>query len=205
LVNGYADQNGQYGMVLAAYDTELFGHWWFEGVDWLREVLRAIAYSDTVEATTASSFLEQHPPQDAMALPEGSWGNGGTHFTWDNVDTQWMWPVIHEAEMRMERLAARFPDAHGAQAELLNQAGRELLLLQSSDWPFLVTTGQAKEYAITRFQEHVERFHWLAGAAEQQWDSEQVMAQCRDYAHRDNPFPTIDYRHFAPRQGRAME
>jgi len=205
LVNEYYERNGQFGIIASAYDTELFGHWWFGGIDWIREVLRALAFSDTVELMTASDYLEQHPSQDALALPEGSWGDQGSHFTWDNVDTHWMWGVIHEAETRIERLAARFPDAQGTQAELLNQATRELLLLESSDWPFLVTTGQAREYSVTRFQDHVERFHWLANAAEQQQDNEQVLAQCREYAWKDNPFATVDYRNFAPRQGRAME
>ena len=76
-----------------------------------------------------------------------------------------MWPVIHEAEATMERLVALYPAAGGAQQAVLNQAARELLLLESSDWPFLVTTGQAKEYAVQRFTEHVDRFNALAEMA----------------------------------------
>jgi 1,4-alpha-glucan branching enzyme len=121
-----------------------------------------------------------------------------------NVDTEWMWPVIHTAERRMEQLVAEFPDAAGEREAVLNQAARELLLLESSDWPFLVTTGQAKEYAIQRFQEHVDRFNTLAEMAES-GDSlnDEQRTLLADIQEADNPFAYIDYREFAARQGRA--
>lgn len=195
---------GNYGVIASNYDTELFGHWWFEGVDWLREVLRLLASSEQVALTTASGFVEKHPPETVIALPESSWGSGGNHFTWSNVDTEWMWPAIHGSENRMEQLVERFPDAEGSQESVLNQAARELLLLQSSDWPFLVTTGQAKEYASQRFSDHVDRFNALASIAER---DEALSPQEQDMldalAQRDNPFPDIDYRVFAARQGTA--
>jgi 1,4-alpha-glucan branching enzyme len=114
-----------------------------------------------------------------------------------------MWPLIHAAERRMEDLATRFPDSDGTRREVLNQAARELLLQQSSDWPFLVTTLQAKEYAIERFQEHLERFNQLASLAQADSYStadESYLAALRE---RDNPFSTIDYRDWTPRQGYA--
>ncbi|HET7093614.1 MAG TPA: 1,4-alpha-glucan branching protein domain-containing protein [Thermomicrobiales bacterium] len=194
--------SGQFGVISAAYDTELFGHWWFEGVDWLKGVLRGLAQSDVVELSTASQIIAEHQPDEVLALPESSWGAGGGDFTWRNIDTQWMWPPIHAAERRMETLVARFPDAAGERRDVLAQTARELLLLESSDWPFLVTTGQAKEYASERFSEHVERFNRLADIAER--DGE-ITAEDRDYlaaiAERDNPFAAIDYRDFAARQG----
>jgi 1,4-alpha-glucan branching enzyme len=135
-------------------------------------------------------------------LPESSWGAGGGHFTWMNQDTEWVWTPIHAAERRMEELVARFPDASGDQLQVLNQAARELLLLQSSDWPFLITTGQAKEYATERFNTHTARFNLLAEIAEQNDGlSDDERARVDDIAARDNPFPTIDYRDFAARQG----
>jgi 1,4-alpha-glucan branching enzyme len=103
----------------------------------------------------------------------------------------------------MEELVVRYPDAIGFRREVLNQAARELLLLQSSDWPFLVTTMQAKEYAIERFQEHIDRFNQLATLASSDAysaDDEAFVASLRE---RDNPFPQIDYRDWAPRQGYA--
>src|SRR5690606_15627067 len=147
-------------------DAALFGNWWFEGVRWLGEVLARLARSETVELCTASAFIEANPPTERVALPESSWGMGGKHFTWDNVDTYWMWPIIHAAEARMERLAATHQHADGPLLDVLSQAARELLLLQSSDWPFLITTGQEAKFAIERFREHAERFDRLAAIAE---------------------------------------
>jgi len=204
LLTDYHQQNDQFGVISSAYDTELFGHWWFEGVDWLKEVLRGLARSDLVEMSTASRIVDRHQPDRVMALPESSWGSGGNHFTWMNVDTQWMWPPLHAAEQRMEQLVSLLPNASGDQAFILNQAARELLLLQSSDWPFLVTTGQAKEYAAQRFTKHVERFNRLADLAERGTSLDDGERQLVDkLAERDNPFPTIDYRWFAERQGKA--
>ena len=206
LLTTYARESGQFGVIASNYDTELFGHWWFEGVDWLKEVLRRLARSGAVELTTASANIETHPPAQVMVLPESSWGSGGGHFTWLNVDTQWMWPQIHAAELRMESLVAASPNATGDAAAVLNQAARELLLLQSSDWPFLVTTGQAKEYASQRFTEHLERFNQLANMAGRGAElTEEDHALLASLMERDNPFPAIDYRVFAERQGSAAE
>jgi 1,4-alpha-glucan branching enzyme len=98
LIQNYHEATGEYGIIASNYDTELFGHWWFEGVDWLKEVLRGISKLDKVDLTTASGFVEEHNPEDVMNLPESSWGMGGNHFTWMNVDTEWMWKPIHAAE-----------------------------------------------------------------------------------------------------------
>ncbi|MGH2533941.1 MAG: glycoside hydrolase family 57 protein [Thermomicrobiales bacterium] len=204
LLQSNRDETGRFGVIAAAYDTELFGHWWFEGVEWLKNVLRGLATRDDVEMTTASRIIEEHAPDRVMALPESSWGAGGSHFTWLNVDTQWMWPQIHAAEQRMEGLVAQSAEAKGERLDLLNQAARELLLLESSDWPFLVTTGQAKEYASQRFSEHVERFNQLAVLIERDnalTDDERAFI--RVLSERDNPFPGIDYRDFVERQGSA--
>jgi NitT/TauT family transport system substrate-binding protein len=204
LLTDYQLASGSPGVISSNYDTELFGHWWFEGVDWLKEVLRGLAASPKVELTTASAIVEKYPPQTVIELPEGSWGAGGGHFTWLNVDTQWMWPIIHQAEIRMEGLVETYPSATGDLRELLNQAAREVLLLESSDWPFLITTGQAKEYASERFMEHVERFTKLAELAEAGGAvSEETRQYLTNVEGLDNPFPGIDYRIFAPRQGSA--
>jgi 1,4-alpha-glucan branching enzyme len=113
-----------------------------------------------------------------------------------------MWPLIHAAETRMEELVADNPEAQGDMLRVLNQAARELLLLESSDWPFLVTTGQANEYATQRFNEHVDRFNSLADIAEREGDmtesEQETLAALEDL---DNPFSHINYRVFAERQG----
>jgi 1,4-alpha-glucan branching enzyme len=193
VIDEFHQANGQYGIVCSNYDTELFGHWWYEGVDWLRQVLRRLAESETVELTTASAYLNAHPAQSSIALLEGSWGAGGTHFVWDNADTAWMWPIIHDAEARMLAAVESNPQARLATRKVLDQAARELLLLQSSDWPFLVTTGQANEYAAQRFHEHVERFNKLLDSLDAGSPDEALADQLWE---RDKIFPEIDYRWF---------
>ncbi len=201
---GYYEATGEFGVVSAAYDTELFGHWWFEGVEWLKLVLRGLAHSEVVELSNASRIVETHPPEEVLSLPASSWGANGDFSVWLNPDTEWMWPLIHGAERRMEELVAAEPDTVGERQDLLNQVARELLLLQSSDWPFLVTTGQAKAYAIERFSGHLERFDRLASMVEFRRPlTEDERAALAEIAALDNPFPLIDYRDWAPRQGTA--
>lgn len=194
LLREYNAQTGKFGLISSNYDTELFGHWWFEGISWLGKVLRHLAQNPEVELTTASKFVNEHPPSEVLHIPEGSWGAGGTHFTWDNGETHWMWTPIYEAETRMEALAGKYPKPSGDELKTLNQAARELLLLESSDWPFLVTTGQAREYAIRRFSQHVERFGKLASSME----AGKPKADLADeYWELDKVFPDIDYRWFS--------
>ena len=187
---------GDFGIISSNYDTELFGHWWFEGIDWIREVLRRLAANPLVELTTASRFVAEHPPTEVLHLPESSWGMGGTHFTWDNNETHWMWRPIYDAERRMERLVASHPNPDERTHGVLQQAARELLLLESSDWPFLVTTGQAKEYAIQRFSQHTERFNQLAESVEQGQPDVELATRLWEL---DRVFPNVDYRWWASR------
>jgi 1,4-alpha-glucan branching enzyme len=200
----FYDGAGRPGLIVAAFDTELFGHWWFEGVDWLGEVLGLLAQSEVVDLTTAGEWVAAHPPEAVLDLPESSWGEAGTHTTWLNDDTRWMWAMIHRAERRMEGLVARHPAATGDLGAVLAQAGRELLLVQSSDWEFLQTTGQASSYAEERFTDHLARFQDLALAAERAATGDGLdpaaVARAASYADRDNLFPDLDYRVFAARE-----
>jgi 1,4-alpha-glucan branching enzyme len=200
----FYDGAGRPGLVVAAFDTELFGHWWAEGVDWLGEVLSLLAQSAVVDLTTAGDWVAAHPPEAVLDLPESSWGEAGTHTTWLNDETRWMWKLIHAAERRMEGLVARHPAAAGDLAAVLAQAGRELLLVESSDWEFLQTTGQASTYAAERFTDHLARFQDLALAAEHAALGEALdpgaVARAAAYFDRDNLFPDLDYRVFAARE-----
>jgi 1,4-alpha-glucan branching enzyme len=193
LLRDYKNQTGEFGFISSNYDTELFGHWWFEGVTWLGKVLRHLAQNPEVELTTASREVEQHPPKKVLHIPESSWGAGGNHFTWDNADTHWMWKPIHAAEAAMEMLAGKYTKPSDTETKVLNQAARELLLLESSDWPFLVTTGQAKEYAIQRFSQHVERFNMLVDSLDRNQPDDALADELYEL---DKVFPNIDYRWF---------
>jgi len=155
-----------------------------------------LAGSERVTLTTASDYLEQCPPQEVLALPESSWGMGGGHWTWDNPQTNWMWPPIHAAEARMTQLAQTARSDADVEF-VLNQAARELLLLESSDWPFLVTTGQAREYAVQRFTAHVERFERLAASIEA-GQPDRTLAE--ELWELDKVFPDVDFRWWADQE-----
>lgn len=195
LLRDYQTQHGEYGLISSHYDTELFGHWWFEGVSWLSQVLRHLASYESVDLMTVPEYLEAHPPQESLHLPESSWGAGGNHFTWDNGETHWMWEPIHVSEGRMEALAEKYDNPTEEEAIVLAQTAREVLLMQSSDWSFLVTTGQAREYAIQRFTQHVERFEQLASSLEQDVPN---VALASELYELDKVFPDIDYQVFRP-------
>lgn len=193
LLRTYNKDTGSFGLIASNYDTELFGHWWFEGINWIGKVLRHLANHPDVELTTAVDFIDAHPPEGVLHLPESSWGAGGNHFTWDNGDTNWMWGPIHECEERMQALADQFENPSDSERAVLSQTAREALLLQSSDWPFLVTTGQAREYAIQRFSQHVDRFNKLALSLE---EGKPDVGYAEELWERDKVFPNIDYRWF---------
>ncbi len=199
-LEGYAERSGGRGIIASAYDTELFGHWWFEGVQWLGGVLERLSRRGRVATAAAGEWVAAHPPDEVLTLPESSWGQAGNHFVWLNADTEWMWPIIHAGERRMERLVEQHPAAEGPLAFVLNQCARELLLLESSDWPFLVTTGQAREYAIERFESHVDRFNRLARIAEAGEPGTAGCALAEELWELDKVFPAIDYRVFRRRE-----
>ncbi|MGB7294865.1 MAG: 1,4-alpha-glucan branching protein domain-containing protein [Candidatus Aminicenantales bacterium] len=145
------DQDG--GVVVALYDTELFGHWWFEGPEWLYLVLKKLHQAE-VEPQTASRCLEALPPHSLISLPEGSWGTGGFHWIWLNDGTAWIWEKIYAIEKQAMKLKFFSP---AKDSRILKQFIREKFLLESSDWPFLISTWTARDYSENRAAEHYER------------------------------------------------
>ncbi len=192
------NHTGHEGVILASLDVRLLGHWWFEGIPWLKKVLRHIAGDPEIALVTVSQQVEAQPPSAAVALPESSWGPGGGHFAWNNGDNRWLWPLLHEAEARMETLATRFDrdEVDESRIIVLNQMARELLLAQSSDWAFLIATGQGREYAAQRFNQHMQRFDQLALGVEHGQPSRELADA---YYSLDRVFPDLDYRWFRRR------
>lgn len=177
------------GLVVAAYDTELFGHWWFEGPWWLEGLLRRIAADPALRTTTLRSRLERRPPRRRLLLPESSWGYAKGHASWVTPRTRPMWAAVRAAERRFGELRA-VPHPPGL-AHL--QAARELALLQCSDWPFMCTRGRSPEYAEQRFAAHLARFDAaLRAAAAGRADDPTVRDAAVLDPYPEDPAPFLD-------------
>lgn len=187
---------GRYPIIVAPYDAELFGHWWFEGPEWLNFLIRKIAEQGTLRLITPSVYLERYPTNQLVIPSASSWGYGGYHATWINGANDWIYPHLHMAASRMQDLARAFPDAHGLKRRALNQAVRELLLAQSSDWAFIMKTGTMAAYAVKRTKEHLLRFDRLRRELLQNRVDEAFLHRLEE---QDNLFPSLDYRVFRSR------
>ncbi|MCK5581780.1 MAG: DUF1957 domain-containing protein [Candidatus Omnitrophica bacterium] len=183
-------------IIVAPYDAELFGHWWFEGPMWIDFLMRKIVCDqDTVELITPSEYLEENP-KNQMAVPSASsWGYKGYNEFWLEGDNDWVYRHLHMAAKRMVELADKFAlqlknnSRNTLARRALNQAARELLLAESSDWPFIMKTGTMVPYANKRVKQHVNRFtrlynDLLNGTIDKAWLAE--------VESRDNIFQNID-------------
>jgi 1,4-alpha-glucan branching enzyme len=184
-------------VVCAPFDAELFGHWWYEGTRWLGKALRWMNQDPEIAVMTASAYLGNHSPDRAVVLPEGSWGAGGGHSVWMNDDTAWTWHRIYDAEKDFVGLVREHGRGHDeVMKKLMKQAARELLLLQASDWQFLITTWSARDYAEARLVSHHTDLKTLTRVARAyargQRVSEEDWARAGDIAERDAPFPDVD-------------
>ena len=158
----YHRQTGRRGTVVASFDAELFGHWWFEGVRFLRDVIMTMSDMHDVDLHTAEEVLEQTPPDKVMRLPEGSWGENGDHTVWANDKVKWVWEIEYRAEGELLRVLHTVDWQNKPQVkDVLEKAARQLLLLQASDWPFVIHTGGAVDYGIQRIGGHSTNFNRL--------------------------------------------
>ena len=171
-------------LLTVTFDAELFGHWWFEGIDWLGRVLRELS-SRGPRPVTVAEYLRSDPPRERVAMQEGSWGKNNDHSTWLNEKTEWMWTELRRMANEMTSLRA-VVITPGIRERAARQATRELLLAQSSDWPFLVTTGQAADYAVERFRSHALRFRRSAEIALHGSSADEV--ELKSLERADNPF-----------------
>ncbi len=184
-------------VVCAPFDAELFGHWWFEGVEWLGYVLRWMNQDPEIQMLTCHEYLRRHPPTSAISLPEGSWGQGGGHWVWLNPETTWTWQRIYDAELDMQALVREQGDNRDPVIQkFLQQAARELLLMQASDWQFLITTWTARDYAEFRLQAHHSDFKRVASMARRyargEWLTEEDWAYYGQLCDRDRPFHDVN-------------
>jgi 1,4-alpha-glucan branching enzyme len=184
---------GQPPLVVSPYDAELFGHWWFEGPDFLNYLFRKMHFDqDVVKAITPSEYLERFPDLEVAQPPMSTWGAKGYAEVWLNPGNDWIYPHLDMAAARMVELAQRFEHASPLERRALNQAARELLLAQSSDWAFIMKTNTTVEYAKKRTRDHIARFDYLYRMLSSGGFLEEPIV--REFEDRDNIFPDIDYR-----------
>lgn len=182
-------------IIVAPYDAELYGHWWFEGPDWINFLIRKTACDQkTVRLITPSEYLKENPMCQISTPHPSSWGYKGYSEVWLNETNDWIYRHLHKAADRMVALAQAYPQAEGLRRRALNQAAREVLLAQSSDWAFIMKTGSHVEYAVKRTKEHLLRFDKLyqdikGNSIDEGW--------LRNLEHSDNLFPDIDYTVYA--------
>jgi len=187
--------NGHIPLIVSPYDAELYGHWWFEGPQFLDFFFRKLHYDQKeIVAITPGDYLDAGIPIQVQQPSASSWGERGYYKVWLNERTHWMYPYQHDAERRMSELANIFKNPTDMQRRILNQMARELLLAQSSDWAFQIYQGTTVEYATRRFRSHIHRFNLLAKQLESEKVNEKLIAEIES---RDNIFPEIDYRIYA--------
>ncbi len=181
-------------IIVAPYDAELFGHWWFEGPQWLDFLFRKIACDQNdIQTITPREYLDRFGDLQTVQPPECSWGAGGFHEVWLNGSNDWIYPYLHDASERLSKLVQDIPDAQGNTRWALDQAARELLLAQSSDWAFIMKTGTSVDYAVKRFKSHIHRFHRCVNMVTSgQYDHGYLST----ISGRDSLFPDMDYRVF---------
>ena len=185
---------GRPPMIISPYDAELFGHWWYEGPEWLNFLFRKLHYDqNTVKLATPSEYLEMYPKNQVVTPSLSSWGWKGYAEVWLEGSNAWMYRHLHKAAERMIELADSYHNAEGLLLRALNQAAREILLAQSSDWAFIMKTGTCVTYAAKRFKDHMERFSRLYdGIKGNSIDGSELT----DIEYKDNLFPEIDYTVF---------
>jgi 1,4-alpha-glucan branching enzyme len=182
-------------LVLSPFDAELFGHWWFEGPEWLNFFLRKAACDQTeFRLTTPSQYLAKHSTHQMLAPAASSWGHKGYWEVWLEESNAWIYPHLHTAARRMVEMARTHVATDSPLLErALSQAARELLLAQSSDWAFLMKTGTARAYATKRTEGHLHRFTRLYEQVSNRAIEEPFLANCEA---RDNIFRTLNWRYY---------
>jgi 1,4-alpha-glucan branching enzyme len=195
-------------IVVAPFDAELFGHWWFEGPRFLESFIRKAAYEhqdlrltnknaygqQDFRLTTPTEFLASHSTQQTIAPAASSWGENGYLEVWLDESNSWIYPHLHSAARRMTEVArAHVSDGSALTDRVLKQLARELLLAQSSDWAFLMKTGTAKHYATKRVTDHLLRFNRLHEQFTSGTLDEDFLSNCES---RDNLFPDVNWRYY---------
>jgi 1,4-alpha-glucan branching enzyme len=184
-------------VIVAPYDAELFGHWWFEGPEFLDLVVRKVACEQHgLSLATPTDVIDSKATFQVSMPAATSWGAYGYSDTWLNDSNDWVWPHLHRAASEMARVAREITSPTPLEQRALNQLARECLLACSSDWPFIMTMGTMVSYATRRIHEHVNRFNGLLAQIRMRTIDEGWLSAVEAC---DDVFPLVDYRDFAYR------
>ncbi len=173
-------------LIVAPYDAELFGHWWYEGPSWVNHLVRQLAREgESIRMITLSEYLEEYPRNQAAEPAMSSWGNEGFNDVWLNGRNDWIYPHLHRAARQMEKLLEGQRRPARLTSRALAQARRELFLAQSSDWAFMINSGAMTEYAARRTKRHLLRFYNLSEQIQNRSINERLL---RAWERQDNIF-----------------
>lgn len=195
--NHYKNEKHHDAVICTPFDTELFGHWWFEGPNFIKAVLRGLNFSPWVKASTCSAQIEKMNPSEVVRLNEGSWGENFNHDVWSNEENIWTWEHIYNDENALIMFFQKYELKKLTKKALriVKQAYRELLLEQSSDWQFLIHTQSAKDYAEMRLANHHSDFNKLLAFAEKVQNKKRLTkeedAYLKECEERDSLFQEI--------------
>ncbi len=181
-------------IIVAPYDAELFGHWWFEGPEWLDYVIRKIAFDQrAIELTTPSDYLDKYPTNQVVELCPSTWGRGSHSEVWVSGRNDYIYRHLHWGAKRMKALAESASSRNTLMQRAKRQAARELLLAQSSDWPFMMADDNTAKYGHARFREHMLNFVGLCGQIRTGHIEREQLIRLEQ---KDNIFPEIALAHF---------
>lgn len=182
-------------VIVSPYDAELFGHWWFEGPEFLNYVVRQIIFDpqQICKLTTPTEYLLDNREFQTISPSESSWGEEGYLKLWLNQTNAWMLPHLRVAHTRMVSMAKKHRTPGVIAERALKQAARELLLAQASDWAFIIYTKTSPDYARKRFTEHIVRFTRIY---EQIMNGKIDRQYLGKLENTDNIFPEINWRYW---------
>lgn len=202
-IEHWAEKTNCPPIITAPYDAELFGHWWFEGPEFIEAVFRKAANNtDVFKLSTPSAYLDTHGCTETVELYHSSWGEGGYSRVWLNPSNDWLYPKYHRAEEQMISHAAATPASGTPERRVLNQLARELLLAQSSDWAFMINAGTTVEYANNRVNGHLENIRRLGKMLETGITKQEELASMEEATLC--LFPNINHAEYAPKQHCAI-
>jgi 1,4-alpha-glucan branching enzyme len=181
-------------VITAPFDAELFGHWWYEGPLFIEQMFREMNEAEELNPYTPREVIDTIDSVQIVTPATSTWGANGYNEVWLNGSNEWIYRHLDNAAENMINLASKHYQAKGLQERVLNQMARELLLAQSSDWAFIMTTGTTVEYAVNKTKTHLNRFRELKKELENDNIDENKL---KTLEWIDSIFDDIDFRVYA--------